>query len=144
MTDVINKTLDTFTDMADLKEYSNAQYKTIVAQSKKISELERKLEIVEVKLEKAEQVNTVSGALNKDQTGGSDDDGTTICLVQLALLRAASMEGELTLEECKKAEIYVKTLQAIRGKASDDKKPKDSGQALTNEQLIALMSSVEV
>ena len=143
MSDVINKTLDSFNDIADLKEYSNAQYKTIVAQSKKINDLERKLETLETKLAKSEQTNTIQSSLNTDQTGGSVDDGSTICLIQLALLRAAAMNGELTLEECKKVEIYVKTLQVIRGKGTDDKKPKDEGKALTNEQLIALMNSVE-
>ena len=138
--EVTQKIVDTFTEIEDLREYSNSQYKVIVSQSKKISELERKLETTEAKLAKAEQTNTVAGALNTDQTGGSNDDGMTICLVQLALLRAASMNGELTLEECKKAEIYVKTLQIIRGK-TEEKKQKDTGRALTNEELIALMSS---
>lgn len=138
--EVTQKIVDTFTEIEDLREYSNSQYKVIVSQSKKISELEKKLESTEAKLVKSEQTNTVAGALSKDQ-GTTNDDGTTICLVQLALLRAASMNGELTLEECKKAEIYVKTLQAIRGKSTDGAKPKDTGRALTNEELIALMSA---
>lgn len=139
--EVTQKIVDTFTDIEDLKEYSNSQYKVIVSQSKKISELEKKLESTEAKLGKAEQTNTVNSVLNTDQSGGKNDDGTTICLVQLALLRAASMNGELTLEECKKAEIYVKTLQVIKGKGTEDKKPKDTGRALSNEELIALMSA---
>ena len=141
MSDVINKTLDTFNDIQDLKEYSNAQYKTIVAQSKKISELERKLETSETKLAKSEQTNTISDSLNKDQSQGTNGDGETICLIQLALLRAAAMVGELTLEETKKVEIYVKTLQLIKGKNPEEKKAKDTGRKLTNEELIALMSS---
>ena len=140
--EVTQKIVDTFTEIEDLREYSNSQYKVIVSQSKKISELERKLESTESKLAKAEQTNTVAGALNTDQTGGSNDDGSTICLIQLALLRAAAMNGELTLEETKKVEIYVKTLQVIRGKNPEEKKQKDTGRALTNEELIALMSTV--
>lgn len=124
----------------DLQAYSDAQYATIVAQSKKITELERKLEITEVKLSKAEQSSNISTSLNKDQTGGSNSDGETICLIQLALLRAAAMLGELTLEECKKVEIYVKTLQIIKGK-TEDKKIKEAGKNLSNEELIALMNT---
>jgi hypothetical protein len=139
--EVTQKIVDTFTDINDLRECSNSQYKVIVSQSKKISELEKKLESTEAKLIKAEQTNTVSSVLNKDQTGGSNDDGSTICLIQLALLRAAAMNGELTLEECKKVEIYVKTLQVIKGKTEGKEKPKDTGRALTNEELIALMSA---
>lgn len=139
--EVTQKIVDTFTNIDDLREYSASQYKVIISQSKKISELERKLELTEVRMNKAEQTNTVASALSTDQTGGSNDDGTTICLVQLALLRAAAMEGELTLEETKKVEIYVKTLQVIKGKGTEDKKPKDTGRALSNEELIALMSS---
>lgn len=140
MSDIINKTLDTFTEIQDLKEYSNAQYKTIIAQSKKISELENKLETLEVKLSKSEQTNTISRSLNKDQDT-TNSDGETICLIQLALLRSVAMNGELTLEETKKVEIYVKTLQVIKGKNIEEKKQKDTGKALTNEQLIALMSA---
>lgn len=138
--EVTQKIVDTFTEIEDLREYSNSQYKVIVSQSKKISELEKKLESVEGKLIKSEQVNTVAGALSKDQDG-TNDDGTTICLVQLALLRSKAMNDELTLEECKKAEIYVKTLQVIKGKGTESAKPKDTGRALTNEELIALMSA---
>lgn len=139
--EVTQKIVDTFTEIEDLKEYSNSQYKVIVSQSKKISELEKKLEATEAKLIKAEQTNTVSSALSTDQTGGNNDDGTTICMIQLALLRAAAMNGELTLEETKKVEIYVKTLQLIRGKANDKDTKKDTGKSLSNEELIALMSS---
>jgi len=143
MSDINNKTLEAFKDIEDLKEYSNAQYKTIIAQSKKINDLERKLESTEEKLAKSEQTNTIAGSLSKDQDNNGSD-GETICLIQLALLRSAAMKGELTLEETKKVEIYVKTLQVLRGKGGEDKKPKEAGKALSNEELIALMNSVEV
>jgi hypothetical protein len=140
--EVTQKIVDTFTEIEDLREYSNSQYKVIVSQSKKISELERKLESTESKLAKSEQKGTITNALSADQTGGSNSDGETICLIQLALLRASAMNAELTLEETKKVEIYVKTLQVIKGKGTEDKKPKDTGRALTNDELIALMSTV--
>lgn len=124
--------------MDDLKEYSEALSKTIIAQSKKISELERTLELTQSKLIKAELTNTVNSSLDKEQDN-TNDDGTTICLVQLALLRAASMNGELTLEECKKTEIYVKTLQIIRGKNTEDKKIQSTSRKMTTEELMKLV-----
>lgn len=140
MKQVTEKIVDSIKDFDDLKEYSNAQYSTIVAQSKKITELERKVDSLEGKLIKAEQSNTVSSVLNPNQdTKGSDAE--TICLIQLALLKSSAMNGELTLEETKKVEIYSKTLLLLRGKEVDSKKPKEQGRALTNEELIAMMSA---
>jgi len=138
--EVTQKIVDTFTDISDLREYSNSQYKVIVSQSKKISELERELESTKLKLGKAEQTNIVAGALTVDQSGGKNDDSMTICLVQLALLRGSAMLGELTLEEVKKVEILIKAMQILKGKDTDDKKKQDTSKSLSNEDLMKLMS----
>jgi hypothetical protein len=140
MNDVTKKIVDSIKDFDDLKEYSNAQYATIVAQSKKITELERKLEACEAKLIKAEQSNIVASSLNPDQEN-KGSDAETICLIQLALLCGAAKNGELTLEETKKVEIYAKTLQLLRGKPVEDKKKQNTGKALSNEDLLKLMNS---
>jgi len=140
MNAVTGKIIDSIKDFDDLKEYSNAQYATIVAQSKKITELERKLESLEGKLIKSEQANTVNSVLSPSQEG-KGSDAETICLIQLALLLGAAKNGELTLEETKKVEIYSKTLQMLKGK-DIDKKPADTGKALTNEELMMLMNSM--
>lgn len=50
------------------------------------------------------------------------------------------MQRELTLEECKKVEIYCKVLKELRGKKVDKEEPKM--EALTNEQLMEMMKSV--
>src|ERR1017187_1253186 len=118
MNDVTGKIVDSIKDFDDLKEYSNAQYSTIVAQSKKITELERKVETLETKITKSEQVNTVNSVLNPSQES-KGSDAETICLIQLALLCGAAKNGELTLEETKKVEIYAKTLLLLRGKDVD-------------------------
>ena len=141
MNDVTNKIVDSFKEMDDLKEYSNSQYKTIVVQSKKITELERKVESLEVKLAKSEQANTVSSVLNPNQED-KGSDAETICLIQLALLLGAAKNGELTLEETKKVEIYSKTLQMLRSKDVSNQKKPDTGKALTNEELMVLMNSL--
>lgn len=68
------------------------------------------------------------------------NDAETICLVQLALLNNYSMQRELTLEECKKAEIYTKTIVMLRSK--QDKKEVDTVGALSNEELLAAMKQL--
>ena len=126
-------------DTKDIQAYSDAQTKVITAQSKKISELENKLVLAESKLVQLEKSSIVSSSLNKDQSQGSNSDGETICLIQLALLRSTAMNGELTLEETKKVEIYVKTLQIIRGKDTEGKKQQNGGGKLTTEELMKLV-----
>jgi hypothetical protein len=49
------------------------------------------------------------------------------------------MQRELTLEECKKSEIYVKILKELR--ATQPKEKQETIGGLTNEQLLELMKS---
>ena len=126
--------------LEELKNYSNAQYKTIVLQSKKITDLERKIEELEIKLSKAEQTNSINNVVSSDQINGATNDSETACLIQLALIRGNAMLAELTLEEVKKLEILTKTLILIKGK-SEEKHLSSAGKVLTNEQLISLMTS---
>lgn len=126
--------------MSDNQDYIEAQHKTITAQCKKINELEKKLEDTEIKLMKAMQNETATSALSKDQSN-TESDGERICLIQLALLCGSAMNGELTLEETKKVEIYVKTLQIIKGKAPEKEKYSDSTKKMTTEELMRLVDS---
>lgn len=137
---IVNTILDNFNDVEDLKEYANSQYKTILTQSKKITELERKVESLESKLAEAEQKAAVNSVLNLEQPEGQSDTETT-CMVQIAMLKGLAMNRELTLEETKKLEIFAKTLQLMKGKITEDKKEKSSPK-LTTEQLLALASSM--
>jgi hypothetical protein len=49
------------------------------------------------------------------------------------------MNRELTLEECKKTEIYVKTLQTIRGKVVEKEKNTEVSKRLTTAELMELV-----
>lgn len=138
---ITNKILDTFDNADDLKEYASSQYKTIIAQSKKISELERKLESAELKLATAEQKVAVSSALSVDQPEGQSDTEVA-CVVQIAMLKGLAMNRELTLEEVKKLEIFAKTMQMLKGKSTGEDKKVAGGSKLTTEQLLALASSL--
>lgn len=139
--DITNKILDSFSDVEDLKEYASSQYKTIITQSKKITELERKSEILETKLADAEKRVSVSNALSVDQPEGQSDTETA-CVVQIAMLKGLAMNRELTLEEVKKLEIFAKTLQMMKGKIVAEDKNKSGGSRLTTEQLMALAGSL--
>jgi hypothetical protein len=50
------------------------------------------------------------------------------------------MQRELTLEECKKSEIYTKTLMLLRGK--QEKKEVDTIGSLSNEELMEAMKAL--
>jgi hypothetical protein len=123
-------------ELDELKNYSKAQHLTITAQCKKINELERKIEAADTKILRLEQTETTSSVLSKE---GQESDGERICLVQLAILSGMSMNRELTLEECKKTEIYVKTLQTIRGKVVEKEKNTEVSKRLTTAELMELV-----
>lgn len=140
--DITNKILANFETVEDIKEYASSQYRTIITQSKKITELERKTEVLEVKLAEAEKKIAVSSSLSIEQPEGQSDT-ETVCVVQIAMLKGLAMNKELTLEETKKLEVFAKTLQMIRGKPTGESdKKKDSGTKLTTEQLLALAGSL--
>jgi hypothetical protein len=122
----------------DAKAYQKAQASTIIVQTKQINELRKKLEELSQQAEQLTIENTRLKALNPDEKFETED-AETIAVVQLALLRNYAMQRELTLEECKKSEIYVKILKELR--ASKPKEKEESIGGLTNEQLLELMKS---
>lgn len=140
--DITNKILDSFDSVDDIKEYASSQYKVIITQSRKISELERAVETLNTKLADAEKRVAVSSVLSIDQPEGTSDTETT-CVIQIAMLKGLAMNRELTLEEVKKLEIFAKTLQMLKGKIpTESDKKKESGSRLTTEQLMALAGSL--
>lgn len=139
--EITNRILNNFTNVDDLKEYASSQYRTIITQSKKITELERKVESLESKLQESEKKAAVNSVLSLDQPEGSSDVETT-CMIQIAMLKGLAMNRELTLEETKKLEIFAKTILAVRGKPVAEEKKKDSAPRLTTEQLLAMANSL--
>jgi hypothetical protein len=127
-------------DEEDAKAYQKAQGATIVTQTRHINELRKKLEEMSGQLEKLTIENTKLKALGNGTEVEKGNDAETICMVQLALLNNYSMQRELTLEECKKAEIYTKTLVLIRGK--QDKQEVNTIGTLSNEELLEAMRSL--
>ena len=76
--------------------------------------------------------------------GGTSDlttsDEETICVVQLAILKSLAMNRELTLEECKKTEIFCKVLKDIRNKVT--KKDEPTASNLSDADLLKAMNEM--
>jgi regulator of replication initiation timing len=139
----IDKLADEYSNTdVDQKAYIKAQSSTIISQTKEINSLKRELEKLAKENERLLFENTRLVAVNPEESSKfQSSDEETICVVQLAILKNYAMSRELTMEECKKTEIYVKTLKEIRGKkimADDGEKV----EALSNEELLKLMESV--
>lgn len=134
----IVKLIADITKFEDLQEFANAQYNTLLAQTKKIHKLQEELEKALIELEKKKQESVVSSSL--DTSKGQTNDAETTCLVQLALLKHKSMEGELTLEETKKVEIYSKVLHLIKSKDNADSEDKKKVEKLDTKDLLSLIT----
>ena len=91
----------------DLKAYADAQYKTIIKLTKRIAKLEDEKKELLKKVEDA----SIKMAID-NPTGVSDEEA--ICVMELNKLRNKSLVEDLTMEECRKVETYVKTLATIR------------------------------
>ena len=125
----------------DAKAYQKAQQSTIISQTRQINELRKKLEELSKQCETLTIENTKLKALAPASSLDTTiPDEESICLVQLALLNNMSMQRELTLEECKKTEIYSKVLVTLRNKKPVDDTPSTSN--LSNEELLAAMKSM--
>jgi regulator of replication initiation timing len=136
----IDKLAEQYTETeSDAKAYQKAQAATIIAQTKQINELRKKLEELVQQTEQLTIENTRLKALNPNEEFDTED-AETIAVVQLALLRNYAMQRELTLEECKKSEIYVKILKELR--SAQPKEKQESIGNLSNEELLAAMKAL--
>lgn len=139
----VDKLADEYSNTdSDQRAYIKAQSSTIISQTKEINNLKREMERIAKENERLSmenvQLKALAPAQEQGQFGTSDEE--TICVVQLAILKNMALGRELTLEECKKTEIYVKTLKEIRGKkviATEE----DKVEKLSNEDLLKFMES---
>lgn len=132
------KIIDELGSIEEAKDFAEAQYYTLISQSKKIKSLEDTIDEYTKKIQKLETealVHEVNSSTNLDAS-----DAESICMIQLKLLRASAMDRELTLEETKKVETYTKTLLLIKGKSVEDKPNKQDTSKMTTAQLLKLAS----
>lgn len=128
MSDQYNKMIEEFKEIAELKAFAYAQSKTITEQAKKITKLEA--EVKELSKDKPKE----SLEIKSDLLIGTDQE--VIAKIQLSKLKDVCFERELTLDECKRAEILVKILN------SNKKKDKDSDKVDEPLSLDELMQAV--
>jgi len=102
----IDKMIEKFKTQTELKTYCGVQFKTITNLTKKLKEKEEEVAHLKTLLEKNVQLMTVDAS----NVLVNSTDEEQICRTQLRRLRDLSMARELTLEESKKAEIFVKLL----------------------------------
>lgn len=114
MSNQIYKMVEQFKSIEELKAYSIAQYETI----KDLS----------TKLAKSDSENKdLKDRLNKLQIAGiteqSDSDEMLVCKLEIAKLREFSTYQELNMEQAKRFDIYVKTLNSLREIKKPEKNP---------------------
>jgi len=122
-----------FKDLAELQQFAEAQYKTIIELSKKIQKLEEEKTISENLLKQATPLvnNPKDITINDDDLLTKDEE--KICIDQLKLLNIKSKSQELTFEETKKVEIFSKVLNSLRQTPNKSKGPlkkKDTAELL--------------
>ena len=91
----------------EISAYADAQYKTIIKLTRRIAKLE------DEKIDLQKQVQDAGSSISIDNPMGITDE-EAICIMELNKLRNKSLLDDLTMEECRKVETYVKTLATIR------------------------------
>ena len=117
------------------KEYTDAQFKTIVTLQKKLSKLEAENESMKLMLES----NLPSIAFSTEDLVSGISNEQLICETQIFILKERAVVQELTLEEARKFEVYTNILDGIKSKGN----PKDQFNVskVSNDDLLKLVES---
>ena len=133
MADNIGDMTKSLQSYAELQAFAGAQTKTILELNKRINLIERE----NAELRKTISHVEVEAREQKDKTTLKDvADEQAICEMQLSILRDRSLEGELTLEETKKVEIFARLLLQLR---SPGKKLEDKTSKMDTKELLQLV-----
>lgn len=116
-----NETLDkmaaSIDNLDELKDYCSAQFKTIKKLMTRVQQLEKENEEIR------KNGQTKSEAILSIGIPEGASDAEAICVLELNKLKNRSLQDELTLEECRKVETYVRTLTTLRGQSQAKKDP---------------------
>jgi len=136
MSDIKDKTLEQFKDMATLQKYADAQYKTILSLTKKVKLLEQENMELKDLLEKTTPLfDEEKKTFEMPQIEASSDE-EMIAKVQLVKMREIAIERELTLEEAKRVEIFTKILTT-----KGTKGPVAQTQKMNNDDLLKMLEN---
>lgn len=122
-----------FKTIEEWKKFAEAQHKTIIQLNSKLKNLEEEKESLKKLLEKSTPLIQPQREYALDT-----DDEEYIARTQLARLKQIADERELTLEESKRTEIFVKILNGVR---NTPKTIEVKTKELSNDQLLAIVSS---
>lgn len=125
---------DKLKEYSELKLYSDAQTKTI-------TELSRKLKVKEdevIHLKKLLEGSVPLVREKKDLIKFETNDQEYICRTEINKLRDISMEQELSLEQCKKLDIYSKILKEL---ANAPKTIEVKSRSLSEAELLSIVGT---
>lgn len=133
MDDKFKNMSDDLQNVAEMQAFLSAQQKTIIELNKKVNSLEQE----NIKLKKTIASTDLEAKKNDDkQFKANVSDEQAICEMQLSILRDRSIEGELTLEESKKVELFAKLLLQLR---NPEKKDEVKVKGMNSEDLLKLV-----
>lgn len=124
-----------FTSLEELQAYSDAQYKTILKQNEEINVFKARISELEQKiaaLNSQAAANSVSVESSSQQATNEE----VACVTQIYLIKNNAMTRELTTDEARRLELYVKTLQIIRNKEPAKSKSEKEAAGMSTEELI--------
>lgn len=133
MSESQDKMIAQFKTLEELQAFAKAQQKTLIDQQKKLREAQDKVKHLEKLLEGAVPVINAPAKIDPNS-----QDEEQIARQQLFLLKAKSNDGELSLEETKRVEIYSKILMNLKQKEKDIEVP---SRNLSNQELIATLQN---
>lgn len=136
----IDKMAAQFTSLEELQAYCDAQYKTILTLNNKLQSSEKELEDLRNEIAKLKQEQLLNNAKQSSSNQFATSDEETACVIQIAMLKEHALSRELTMDETKKLDTFVRVLQSIRSK---EVKPK--GQELSDlpaEDLMLMRDSI--
>jgi hypothetical protein len=130
MPDNIDNMSDDLQKYAELQAYSAAQQRTILELNRKLNAMEQE----NVKLKKSlASVDLENKKTEDKEIRINVTDEQAICEMQLNILRDRSIEGELTLEEAKKVELFAKLLLQLR---NPKEKPEEKVKEMDSQELL--------
>lgn len=122
MSSNIDQMTKDFKDIAELKAYSDAQYKLVIELSKKIHLLEE--ENIHLKKLLENSTPLIKDLSSPIQIYSELTDEEAICRMELKKLKDLSIERDLNMEEAKRVEIYTKLITAMKQKGGEQSKDK--------------------
>src|SRR5579871_956726 len=129
----IQKTIEQYKTLEQLQQFAIAQQTTIIQMSKKIQKLEDERNHLKDIVDKSVPIiKSVDSAV----TEVFENNAEYICHMEIAKLKEASKDRELTLEESRKLETYFRIITQIDNKP----KPKEKEvEKLGTEELLKIV-----